>query len=110
METKNRCEVKISKNINHEGKFKIEIVKTVEKKKYIKQYYVNRYQLEILEDTINKMNIKYTTLEDNQLLSSNYETELQQEDIILENKSMFNRNNFDNLESYKKTLNAKLRI
>ena len=102
-----KCEVKISNDINHEGKYLVEIVKIYQKKKFIKQYYLNQQQLSTLQYYINEKNIPHKIINQDNLLDIQNIWKYESEGKLSFNHPEFKNNQINSLESYKKTLTAK---
>ena len=103
----NKCEIKINNDINHEGKYLIEIVKIYQKKKFIKQYYLSYQQLLTLQYYINEKNIPHKIINQDNLLDNQNILKYKNEDKLSFSHHEFKNNQINSLESYKKTLRAK---
>ena len=89
---------KISDTSDHLNKFLVEKIETKDKKKFIKQYKLDKNCVENLVEGLNKKNIK--------IISSIYNRK-QIENNIISSHPEYSNGSFTHLDSYKKTLTAK---
>ena len=96
--TKDEIFFKISNNSDHENKFLVEKIETKNKKKFIKHYKLDKRDVEILVQGLNKKKIK--------IISSQYNMNISENNII-SNHPEYSNKSLTHLDSYKKTLTAK---
>lgn len=107
-----KTDIKINTSLNHEGKCLVEVIKTEQKKKFIKQYYLNSNQLSTLQYYINEKNIPHKIINQDNLLN-NQDNLLNNQNLVeYENKLSFSHpeyksNQLSSLDAYKQTLQAK---
>ena len=107
----NKKEIKINTSFNHEGKCLVEVIKSKNQQKFIKQYYLNSIQLSILQYYINKKNISHNIVNQDGIINqddivNNKNLEVCQNEYFF-NHPEFKNNYLNNLEAYKQTLRAK---
>ena len=95
---KNEIYFKISNDSDHNNKFLVEKIETKNKKKFIKQYKLDKNDVEILIRGLNKKHIK--------IVSSNH-IDTFVENNTISNHPEYTNQSFTHLDSYKKTLTAK---
>ena len=100
-----KCELKINTILNHEGKCLVEVIKMKQKKKFIKQYYLDSKQLSTLQYYITQKNIPYKIVNPDNLLETQNLIESNNE--VSFNHPEFRKSNVNSLEAYKQTLRAK---
>ena len=89
---------KISDTSDHLNKFLVEKIETKDKKKFIKQYKLDKNCVENLVEELNKKNIK--------IISSIYNRK-QIENNVISSHPEYSNGILTHLDSYKKTLTAK---
>ena len=89
---------KISNDSDHQNKFLVEKIETRNNKKFIKQYKLDKNDVEILIRGLNDKHIK--------IVSSNYIDNFVENNTI-SNHPEYTNKSFTHLDSYKKTLTAK---
>lgn len=100
-----KYELKINTSLNHEGKCLVEVIKIQQKKKFIKQYYLDSKQLSTLQYYITQKNIPFKIVNPDNFIETQNLVESNNE--ISFNHPEFRKSNVDSLEAYKQTLKAK---
>ena len=102
-----KCELKINTSLNHEGKCLVEVIKMEQKKKFIKQYYLDSKQLSTLQYYITQKNIPYKIVNQDNFIETQTQNLIELNNKISFNHPEFRKSNVDSLEAYKQTLKAK---
>jgi DNA mismatch repair ATPase MutS len=90
---------KISNNSDHQNKFLVEKIETKNKKKFIKQYKLDRNEVNHLVFELKKKNIS--------IISSEYIKNQNIQNYIISDHPEYSNNSVTHLDSYKKTITAK---
>merc|ERR1711907_390215 len=90
---------KISNNSDHQNKFLVEKIETKNKKKFIKQYKLEKNEINHLIFELKKKHIR--------IISSEYSKSDNFQNSIISNHPEYSVNSLNHLDSYKKTLTAK---
>ena len=90
---------KISNNSDHQNKFLVEKIETKNKKKFIKQYKLEKTEINYLIFELKKKNIR--------IISSEYSKNDNLQNSIVSNHPEYSENSLNHLDSYKKTFTAK---